>query len=668
VNQVNSEKLSYRAEIDGLRALAVISVILYHAQILVFGRDWFEGGYIGVDIFFVISGYLITRLILSDLYVKGSFSLLNFYERRARRILPMLFILIFASIPFAWQKLLPSDFVEYAESILASLFFGSNFFFYFTTTEYGADSSLLKPLLHTWSLGIEEQFYLVFPILAIVVFKYFRNYFLIILVALSLVSLQFAELMEARNSELNFYLPFSRFWELAVGSVLACREFKSKHINQSVAAQALPMVGLCMLLYSVLFFDGESSHPGFLTLIPVVGVALIIGFSSKDELVGKLFGGKVFVWIGLISYSAYLWHFPIFAFSRMGPSDPNNYDKLMWIGLTFVLSSASYLGIERPFRNRRVITRKLFSLSMAVSLMVCLSFVVFAIGSEGYAKRFPSWSLMLSEFDRDNNGLQQNSWGLLRARLDSSPNFKNVEKRILIAGNSHAKDIYNALSQNVDMFEGFDFLRIQKTANFQISCFDEGVSEYADIRNNFYNSEQFKDASTILVSTSWSSVRPCDDRRNDWPISSDFVGLEFLIKKSKEEGKHVALMGQSPRFKVKDSITVTDRVVDELRTSGALNDLDIGSLKARVDGELYKNVIWETSTAVWSELMKIAAIYEVPLYKKDQIVCSHENQVCDGLTGHGSKVFYDGVHYTLDGAKLFGARMAVDDEFRMMLK
>ena len=149
MNSFKSSKPFYRPEIDGLRAIAVISVVLYHAQIVLFGKDWFEGGFIGVDVFFVISGYLITRIILLELQAKGSFSFSKFYDRRARRILPMLFVVIFASIPFAWQKLLPSDFTEFAESILAALFFGSNFFFYLSTTEYGADSSLLKPFLHT---------------------------------------------------------------------------------------------------------------------------------------------------------------------------------------------------------------------------------------------------------------------------------------------------------------------------------------------------------------------------------------------------------------------------------------------------------------------------------------------------------------------------------------
>ena len=154
MKQRTSSKLRYRAEIDGLRAIAVVSVIFYHAKIVFFGREWFEGGFIGVDIFFVISGYLITRIILEELQATNNFNFLNFYERRARRIMPMLFVVIFSSVPFAWQKLLPLDFVEYAESIITSLLFGSNFFFYLITTEYGADSSLLKPFLHTWSLSV----------------------------------------------------------------------------------------------------------------------------------------------------------------------------------------------------------------------------------------------------------------------------------------------------------------------------------------------------------------------------------------------------------------------------------------------------------------------------------------------------------------------------------
>ena len=386
VNQVNSSKLSYRAEIDGLRAIAVVSVILYHAQMVFFGSDWFDGGFIGVDIFFVISGYLITRIILSELQSKGSFSFLNFYERRARRILPMLFVVMFASIPYAWQKLLPSDFVEYAESILASLFFGSNFFFYFSTTEYGADSALLKPFLHTWSLGVEEQFYLAFPILAIVAFKFFRKHFLTILVGLSLLSLQFAELMEVRNSDLNFYLPFSRFWELAIGSMLAYRELNYKTSDKGIGTKILPMLGLYLIVYSILFFDGTTPHPSFHTLMPIIGVALIIGFASKDELVGRMLGSKPFVWIGLISYSAYLWHFPIFAFSRIGGRNLDLYDKFELLLLTIVLSVLSYFVIEKPFR--KAVRLRLFLITISISSLLVIVGCSYVIKSDGVATKF----------------------------------------------------------------------------------------------------------------------------------------------------------------------------------------------------------------------------------------------------------------------------------------
>jgi peptidoglycan/LPS O-acetylase OafA/YrhL len=324
MNQEYYSKLSYRAEIDGLRAIAVISIILYHAKMVFFGKSFFEGGFIGVDIFFVISGYLITRIILSELQTRGSFSFLNFYERRARRILPMLFLVIFVSMPYAWTKLLPLDFVEYAESILASLFFSSNFFFYFSTTDYGSDSALLKPFLHTWSLGIEEQFYLIFPIITVLAFKFSRSNFLRVLVSLSLISLLFAELIEAMNSDLNFYLPFSRFWELAVGSILAYAELNYRSSIKGFGKNILPMLGIFFVLYSIFFFDEMMPHPSFYTLIPIIGVGLIIGFSSSDDLVGKILGSKPFVWVGLISYSAYLWHYPIFAFSRIGGRQLSN--------------------------------------------------------------------------------------------------------------------------------------------------------------------------------------------------------------------------------------------------------------------------------------------------------------------------------------------------------
>ena len=176
-------KINYRPEIDGLRSIAVGAVILYHAQFTILGYEAFKGGFIGVDIFFVISGYLITSIILKELVTTDSFSVKHFYQRRIRRILPALLFVMLASLPFAWMYLLPSSFIDLSKSILYSLGFSSNFYFHYSGQQYGAVSGLLKPFLHTWSLSVEEQFYIIFPIALLITFKYFRKHLILILLA-----------------------------------------------------------------------------------------------------------------------------------------------------------------------------------------------------------------------------------------------------------------------------------------------------------------------------------------------------------------------------------------------------------------------------------------------------------------------------------------------------
>ena len=188
-------KLNYRPEIDGLRAIAVCAVIFYHTQVTIFNIEPFKGGFIGVDIFFVISGYLITSIILKELLITGTFSFRYFYERRVRRILPALLAVMIVSLPFAWMYLLPSNFLDFSKSILYSLGFGSNYYFYSSGQEYGAVSGLLKPFLHTWSLSVEEQFYILFPLVLLIFFKFLKRYliFILILVFLLTEGLEFPE-------------------------------------------------------------------------------------------------------------------------------------------------------------------------------------------------------------------------------------------------------------------------------------------------------------------------------------------------------------------------------------------------------------------------------------------------------------------------------------------
>ena len=195
-------------------------------QISIYGYQPFKGGFIGVDIFFVISGYLITSIILKELFISSTFSFKRFFERRARRILPVLLTVMLFSLPFAWIFLIPSSLIDFCKSIIFSLGFGSNFYFWYSGQQYGAESGLLKPFLHTWSLSVEEQFYILFPIIILITFRYFKNYLIHVLILGFLISLGLADWVSRNHPSFNFYVLPTRAWELLAGSVMACFEIK----------------------------------------------------------------------------------------------------------------------------------------------------------------------------------------------------------------------------------------------------------------------------------------------------------------------------------------------------------------------------------------------------------------------------------------------------------
>jgi peptidoglycan/LPS O-acetylase OafA/YrhL len=381
---------NYRPEIDGLRTIAVLSVILYHAQIVVFGHDFFKGGFVGVDIFFVISGYLISRILLSELFEKGKISFLQFYERRARRILPILFTVFIVSFPLAYKYLLPNQFIEYAQSILSATFFGSNIFFYFTNTQYGAEDSLLQPSLHTWSLGVEEQFYILFPIVLLLAYRFAKNHLVSIIAVLILISLFYADWQSTKNTQLNFFMLTSRLWELGIGSLLAFYELKYGRVKHELLNQTMPLFGFAMIMYAIVFFNNQTPHPSFITLLPTLGTALIILYSvNTTDLVSKVLSWKPIVGVGLISYSLYLWHYPIFAFARIADTNGlHNDEKYLLILLTIVLSVISYFVIEKSFRNRQFLNIKKFSVAILLLIIAVLGMNCKIIWGKGFIDRY----------------------------------------------------------------------------------------------------------------------------------------------------------------------------------------------------------------------------------------------------------------------------------------
>jgi peptidoglycan/LPS O-acetylase OafA/YrhL len=425
-------KLTYRPEIDGLRAIAVGAVILYHAQITILGYQPFKGGFIGVDIFFVISGYLITSIILKELVTTGSFSFKHFYERRVRRILPALLFVMLVFLPFAWMYLLPSSFVDFSKSILYSLGFSSNFYFHYSGQQYGAESGLLKPFLHTWSLSVEEQFYILFPIVLLITFKYFRKYLIHILILGFVISLGLAEWTSRNYPSTSFYFLHTRMWELLAGSILAYFEIIKGHRSKNKTLNLiLPTTGLLLIGHSILFFNDEMFHPSFYTLSPIIGVCLIIWFSNKNELITKILSTKLFVGIGLISYSLYLWHYPIFAFNRITFLTRDNiFFKLLLILSVLVLSIFSYYFVEKPFRNKKNNIKNILILIFISSLILifCNLYVVY---NDGVKNRLPEV-------------LEQN----LREKNVNLHQKDNTQKIVLI-GDSHSESLEFYLNEKI---------------------------------------------------------------------------------------------------------------------------------------------------------------------------------------------------------------------------
>ncbi|MDC0196892.1 acyltransferase, partial [bacterium] len=338
--------LKYRPEINGLRAIAVFAVVFYHANLTVFGYEIFHGGFLGVDVFFVISGYLITSIIVSDIR-NNSFSFRYFYERRIRRIIPALFFMLLFSLILAWLFLLPDQLENYSYSLLGSIFFYSNFHFHYAGLQYAAESSLKLPLLHTWSLAIEEQYYIIFPVALYLVSKYLKRYILAIFVLGFVGSLLLAHWASITHPSINFYSLPTRGWELLAGALLAELEIRYSRRSSRLLTQIMPALGLLMILFSIGVFNHQILHPSIYSLIPITGCVLLIWFCQRDGFITKILSNKLLVGMGLISYSLYLWHHPIFAFARItGFADEQIYKSLLLILICVLFACFTYYFVE----------------------------------------------------------------------------------------------------------------------------------------------------------------------------------------------------------------------------------------------------------------------------------------------------------------------------------
>ena len=639
-------KLTYRPEIDGLRAIAVGAVILYHAQITIFGYQPFRGGFIGVDIFFVISGYLITSIILKELVTTGTFSFKHFYERRVRRILPALLFVMLVSLPFAWMYLLPSSFVDFSKSILYSLGFSSNFYFHYSGQQYGAESQLLKPFLHTWSLSVEEQYYILFPIVLLITFKYFRNHLLTILVIGLIISLQIADFASRNYSSANFYFLHTRMWELLAGSILAYFEITLGHRSKNKTLNLiLPSVGLFLIGNFIIFFNDRIFHPSFFTLSPIIGVCFIIWFSSKNGLITKILSTKLFVGIGLISYSLYLWHYPIFAFARIiDIFQKGLFVNLLLVIIILVLSIFSYYFIERPARNKNSKFKVVLSLILIlISILVAVNINI--IQKDGYKHRL--------DFNIKNYELDKKKYLLENTNFEINYNYDEYDdrKNVLIVGNSHAEDILEIFSKTNLVDKVYFNLTSPKIRydgyNFQLDYMYKFLTEKKAIidgyNGDFYNhlKKQYDLADLIILSTFY--------------FDNDLNILEDLIKFLKKDNKKIIIFDNALIQKTIASMNRLDYWIYRNQKFPKSNILK------KIEEKMFLDL--KNKSNINQQIELIAKRNNVFLIKREKIFCDLKKKRCPSMTREGYKIYHDYGHITDKGAEYFARIIEKDVMF-----
>ncbi len=405
-------KSNHRKDIDGIRGIAVLAVVLYHANV-----KFFSGGYLGVDIFFVISGYLIS-LIVNEELKKKKFNLIHFYERRIRRIIPILYLVILLVIPFVIINFIPADGRNFFESVFAITALSSNFLFWLEEGEYFARDNSIKPLLHTWSLSVEMQFYLFFPILLLFLEK-LKKPKLNIIVAVALISMFLSFWISKTNKDANFYLITSRIWEIMAGAIcFYLMQKRRKSINKNYC-ESLSLLAIFLILISFFLFNKETRHPGYFTLIPIISTMILISYSQNTFFTKKILENRVINYFGLISYSLYIIHFPVLAILNYNGIKINL--ELTLLTIVF-FSFLSWNYVEKPFRDREKISSKKIFIYYFSS-----SFLLLAIGLLGhfYVK------------DKTDSFVNKDF---------ISPKFV-IDKSIMILGDSHASQYYWGLKE-----------------------------------------------------------------------------------------------------------------------------------------------------------------------------------------------------------------------------
>lgn len=465
--------MKYRPEIDGLRAVAVIPVVLFHA-----GFDKFAGGFLGVDIFFVISGYLITTLIVREIS-EGNFTLKDFYERRARRILPALFLVMMSTAVAGYFVLMPDEYKNLGQSLVAATLFSNNILLGITSG-YWDLASEFKPLLHTWSLGVEEQFYLVFPILMLSLWRYIRTHVAWIILILAAISYITFYLLNITSPRWAFYILPTRAWELLIGAIAAFIVLSdSKHAVGLCRSPLAAYFGVFAIAFAMVMCNTETNELGYYNVVATIGTMLIIVSTVSHSYLREILSSRALVFVGLISYSLYLWHQPVYSFVRaFSANRPDAVDYLMALAVASLLSILTWKFVETPFRDRRRIRSRSFIFLASISSILLIIFGIILNKTYGLPER--AFGTDIRAEDMDKRIYNERVYKFKKSE------FKNqADKKILVMGTSFARDFVNIIVETFDLY-GVDIV------------YRDDLQECMRTRNNTLGRKLFSSANVIV--------------------------------------------------------------------------------------------------------------------------------------------------------------------------
>ncbi|MBX4993347.1 peptidoglycan/LPS O-acetylase OafA/YrhL [Rhizobium binae] len=637
----------YRREIDGLRAAAVMPVILFHA-----GFSLFSGGFIGVDVFFVISGFLITSIILEEMRNR-TFSLAAFFERRARRILPALFLVVLCCLPFAWLWVMPEEFRAFSDSLIATSLSGANFLFWFKSGYFAPEAGEV-PLLHIWSLAVEEQYYMFFPLLVIFMWKRKPSWLFAVLVTIALASLAYSEWASRVFPSANFYFLPSRAWEFLAGSIGSAMQLK----GQKRGSDPLSLLGFGMIAFSVFYFDETSPIPSTLALLPVVGAVLVLLYARPGTWVAALLSTRALTMIGQISYSAYLWHQPLFAFARIRSIDPPPLSVMgVLTCVSLVIAYVSWRFVEQPFRRheRRLLpsTRSLVA-SVSLVLAAFIAFGIYGHDTRGVPWRLPA---PIKEFMASNDWsktcLLEGASGWDAMPIKGCVFNGNHPQTYAIFGDSLASSLTPALAERLDSMN----IGLQQITH----SFCAPVADVSMVSHQARDCGAFNAAAidylirsrvkTVFLAASWKIF---------------FEQSRYMFK-----GEEVATSDVGQRLR-----DAFDRTVGESTSAGIRvviiyphprGDTEIAAKVAKL---MHKGTPAPTITIAQDEFLKQSAPSYTYLDDPEdthvlrvdpaKIFCGMETGRCD-LAREGKTFIFDKVHFTPAGAE------AVADEIMVTL-